>query len=100
VVVALSVLLAALVSLSAVSTALAFTVARPGTVARQTKSMVRTSAPSAPSVPRLQSIWVALVATQFWLAGEAEMKLAPLGTLKRTRVLMAASSALLSIRSE
>ncbi len=91
-------LLALLASLSEVSVAVAVTVDGPATVARQVITMLRTSAPLAPSVPRLQSIWVGVVATQFWLAGVADTKLAPLGSVTRRRTLPAASTALLSTR--
>ena len=99
VVVSVWVLLALLVSLSALTVALALMTAGPATVARQVTTTVRTSAPSAPRVPRLHCTVVALTGTQLAPAGLADTKLAPLGTCTVRRVLSDASTALLSTRA-
>jgi hypothetical protein len=99
VVVSVWTLLPAFVSLSAASVAVAFTVAGPGPVARQPTVMDRESNPKPPTVPKLQSTCVGEVSTQFALPGAAKTKVAPVGTTRLSRVLAAASAALLSMRS-
>ncbi|MDH4392254.1 MAG: hypothetical protein QE285_12640 [Aquabacterium sp.] len=93
------VLLALFASLSAVTVAVALITDGPATTARQVSTMVRTSLPSAPTVPRLHRTVVLLLATQLALAGLTDTRAAPPGTLKFRRVLVAASTALLSTRT-
>jgi hypothetical protein len=95
VVVAFWVLLARLVSLLALMVAVALMV--PAATARQVKLTVRAPAPLPSKVPMLQVTSVALVATQLALAGDAETKVAPLGTLTVSTVLVAALASVLSM---
>ena len=92
-------LLAGLMSLSALTEALAAITAGPAMSTRQVSTTVRTSAPRAPRLPRLHCTVVALDATQLAPAGLADTKLAPAGTCTVRRVLMDASTALLSTRA-
>jgi hypothetical protein len=92
------VLLTALTSLVDVSTAVALMVVGPGPSARQRSVRSRTSSPLPLTVPRLHSTTVADNAAQLAPAGKADTKLAPAGTLRRSRVLSAASAWLLSMR--
>ena len=95
VVVAFWVLLPRLLSLSAEMVAVALMT--PAAVARQVKLTVRASVPLPARVPTLQVTSVALVATQLAFGGEAETKVAPLGTLSVSTVLVASPASVLSM---
>jgi hypothetical protein len=69
----------------------------PAARARQVTLMTRAPVPLPARVPTLQVMRVELVATQLALAGEAETKVAPAGTLSVTTVLVAASASVLSM---
>ena len=98
VVVAFWLLLAGLASLSADSSAVALITDGPATVARQVSTMLRTSAPNGPRLPKSHCTVVALTGAQFCNAGEADTNAALAGTVKVSRVLVDASTALLSTR--
>ena len=90
-------LLPLLVSLSAVRVAVDAMVAGPGPSARQRTVTLRASAPLPPTAPSVQVMSVAVVGTQLAPAGEADTKVAPAGTVRVRRTLVAASAALLSM---
>ena len=94
-----SLLLPALLSLSAVKAIDELIVAGPGPRARQVKVTLRTSRPEPPTVPRLHCTTVADTGAQLAPAGLAETKVAPAGTVRVRRTLLAASAALLSTRA-
>ena len=92
------VLLPTLLSLSADNTAVAVMVVGPGPRARQYRVRSRTSVPLGPRVPRLHATTVADCSPQFALAGLADTKVAPAGTVNVNWVFSDASAVLLSTR--